>query len=55
MTGDSREIGIGLVGYGHWGPNHVRVFNQLEACRVLVVAAGRPGGWRPSAATRPGP
>ena len=38
MTGDSREIGIGLVGYGHWGPNHVRVFNQLEACRVLVVA-----------------
>jgi predicted dehydrogenase len=38
MSDDSREIGIGLVGYGHWGPNHARVFNQLEACRVLVVA-----------------
>jgi predicted dehydrogenase len=30
-------LGIGLIGYGHWGPNHVRVFNQLPDSRVRVV------------------
>ncbi len=30
-------IGIGLIGYGHWGPNHVRVFNQLRESRVEIV------------------
>src|SRR5262245_33014553 len=38
MSGGSSEIGIGLVGYGHWGPNHARVFNDLDGCRVTVVA-----------------
>jgi predicted dehydrogenase len=38
MSGDSKEIGIGLVGYGHWGPNHARVFSQLQGCRLIVVA-----------------
>jgi predicted dehydrogenase len=42
MNEGSREIGIGLVGYGHWGPNHARVFNQLQGCRVLVVADRDP-------------
>ena len=31
-------VGIGLIGYGHWGPNHVRTFNGLPGCRVRVVA-----------------
>lgn len=31
-------IGIGIIGYGHWGPNHVRVFNQFADCRVRIVA-----------------
>ena len=31
-------IGIGLIGFGHWGPNHVRIFNQLAGSRVRVVA-----------------
>jgi predicted dehydrogenase len=34
----SQAIGIGLVGFGHWGPNHVRTFNQLPDCRVIAVA-----------------
>jgi predicted dehydrogenase len=36
-------IGIGLIGYGHWGPNHVRVFNGLPGCRVRVVADADAG------------
>jgi predicted dehydrogenase len=31
-------LGIGLIGYGHWGPNHVRVFNGLQSGCVRVVA-----------------
>jgi predicted dehydrogenase len=33
-------IGIGVIGYGHWGPNHVRVFGGLPGCRVVGVADG---------------
>jgi predicted dehydrogenase len=42
MSGESGEVGIGLVGYGHWGPNHARVFNQLDGSRVIVVADRDP-------------
>lgn len=31
-------LGIGLIGYGHWGPNHVRTFNQFVDARVRCVA-----------------
>ena len=31
-------LGIGLIGYGHWGPNHVRTFNQFVESRVRIVA-----------------
>lgn len=32
-------IGIGLIGYGHWGPNHARIFNNNEfESRVVAVA-----------------
>jgi predicted dehydrogenase len=30
-------VRIGLIGYGHWGPNHVRVFNQFSDSRVSMV------------------
>jgi predicted dehydrogenase len=30
-------VGIGLIGFGHWGPNHVRTFNQLADSRVHAV------------------
>src|SRR5262245_54817715 len=42
MSGESRQLRIGLVGYGHWGPNHVRVFNDLDGCRVTIVADRNP-------------
>lgn len=31
-------VGIGLIGYGHWGPNHVRIFQQLGESHVRMVA-----------------
>lgn len=34
----SRHIGIGVVGYGYWGPNLVRNFSTSESTRVLGVS-----------------
>jgi predicted dehydrogenase len=31
-------IGVGVIGLGHWGPNHVRVFSQTSGARVVVAA-----------------
>jgi predicted dehydrogenase len=31
-------INIGLIGYGHWGPNHARIFNGRSDSRVVAVA-----------------
>jgi predicted dehydrogenase len=31
-------LGIGVVGLGHWGPNHVRIFSQCAGARVVVAA-----------------
>jgi predicted dehydrogenase len=31
-------INIGVIGCGHWGPNHVRVFSQLRDARVVAAA-----------------
>ncbi|MDK2972446.1 MAG: hypothetical protein PWP23_2201 [Candidatus Sumerlaeota bacterium] len=30
-------IGIGVIGYGYWGPNLVRNFAELDECRVAAV------------------
>ena len=30
-------IRIGVVGLGHWGPNLVRCFSDLENCKVTAV------------------
>ena len=35
MTSD---IGIGLVGYGYWGPNLARVGAEADGCRLAAVA-----------------
>lgn len=29
---------IGVIGCGHWGPNHIRVFSQLRESRVVACA-----------------
>jgi predicted dehydrogenase len=31
-------INVGVIGCGHWGPNHVRVFSQLRESRVAACA-----------------
>jgi predicted dehydrogenase len=33
-----KTVRIGVVGLGHWGPNHVRIFNQCLGARVIVAA-----------------
>lgn len=34
----AKTIGVGVIGLGHWGPNHVRVFSQCEGARVVIAA-----------------
>ena len=31
-------IGIGIVGYGYWGPNLLRNFSEVPGCRVVSVS-----------------
>lgn len=33
-----RPIGIGVIGLGHWGPNHVRVFNECQHAKVVACS-----------------
>ncbi|MEI6179348.1 MAG: Gfo/Idh/MocA family oxidoreductase [Chloroflexales bacterium] len=35
-------IGIGVIGYGYWGPNLVRNFSQAQGARVIAVCDQRP-------------
>jgi predicted dehydrogenase len=35
-------IGIGVIGYGYWGPNLVRNFSQVGNARVAAVCDARP-------------
>jgi predicted dehydrogenase len=37
-----KNINIGVVGYGYWGPNIVRNFFGTPECMVKMVADGRP-------------
>nr|WP_322490413.1 Gfo/Idh/MocA family oxidoreductase [Chloroflexus sp.] len=34
-------IGIGVIGYGYWGPNLVRNFAQVSGARVVAVCDQR--------------
>src|SRR6266446_5023273 len=31
-------IGIGVIGYGYWGPNLVRNFSEVPGARVIAVS-----------------
>lgn len=35
-------VGIGVIGCGHWGPNHIRVFSQIERSQVIACADPNP-------------
>ena len=44
MSGSTSNLRIGVVGFGQWGPNHVRNFRGIDDCdvvRVCDTAAGR--------------
>jgi predicted dehydrogenase len=38
MSQSLETIRIGVIGCGHWGPNHVRVFSHLTGSRVVACA-----------------
>lgn len=38
MPSSQHKVGIGVIGCGHWGPNHVRVFTELDRSRVFACA-----------------
>jgi len=37
MIGSSASIRVGVIGFGQWGPNHVRNFSLLDNCDVIRV------------------
>lgn len=43
LAGRSRRVvNIGVIGCGHWGPNHIRVFAGLDRSCVVACADTRP-------------
>lgn len=47
-------LGIGVVGYGYWGPNLVRNFNELDGTRVVTVCDMNPARLKQVQAKYPG-
>src|SRR5688500_15221200 len=39
---DPAQIGIGVIGYGYWGPNLVRNFSEAPGSRVIGVSDLNP-------------
>ncbi len=37
MSNDASPVRVGIVGYGHWGRNHARVFDEVEGSQVRVI------------------
>lgn len=33
----SSIVRIGVIGCGHWGPNHIRVFSAMKGCQVVAA------------------
>ena len=38
MTRRFALVNVGVIGCGHWGPNHIRIFSQLADSQVLIAA-----------------
>ncbi len=39
---DRHQLTLGVIGCGHWGPNHVRVFSELQRSCVRACADTNP-------------
>ncbi len=37
-SGAAGQVGIGVIGLGHWGPNYLRTFRQLADARVVFAS-----------------
>lgn len=37
MRNQTDAIGIGIIGYGYWGKNHARVYDELTSSKVVAV------------------
>lgn len=42
MSRNVPQLRVGVIGCGHWGPNHIRVFTELERCAVPMFADANP-------------
>src|SRR5271170_212895 len=51
---DSDAIRVGVIGYGHWGPNVVRNLHGLEGARLAAVCDKSPAALRRVRHTYPG-
>lgn len=38
MLTKNKELALGVIGCGQWGPNHIRVFSELDGSRVVACA-----------------
>ena len=38
MKNQQPPLRLGVIGCGHWGPNHVRVFAEMERSEVMICA-----------------
>ncbi len=47
-------VGVGIIGYGYWGPNLVRNFFEARGASVRVVCDQRPGRLEHAGARFPG-
>jgi predicted dehydrogenase len=47
-------INVGVVGYGYWGPNVARNFNETPGARVVAISDGDDGSLRRAGQNFPG-
>jgi predicted dehydrogenase len=47
-------IGIGVIGYGYWGPNLARCFSETENCHLVAVSDLSPAAQARAARRYPG-
>jgi predicted dehydrogenase len=48
------QVTMAVIGCGHWGPNHVRVFSELDRSRVIACADSRDSSLKRVRARFPG-
>ena len=42
MNASSSTVRVGVIGFGQWGPNHVRSFRTIDDCDVVRVCDASP-------------